>query len=369
MKKSFLILVCITLISGFSFAQTKFRVKVDGKYKMADFVEETEYDINGNEIKYTDASRNNTSVKKYDGKGNLIYKNGSYYVYDSKNRLIYQGDREENYDGEYTSHWEYNNDGTVKKYRRGSKNYGTVIENFYDSDGKLIKKTCQDGPWADLKTATYEYDNDVLVYREDPDNIDGGTFMVELDDNGNIVYEFLEYGFDDEYGFHENRSILEPSNERNYEYDENNHLIYKSEGTVECTYEYDEAGNVIHETLNDDGTNIERYWDYEYKDGNIISYKKYLLYDGQEFIEELYKFDENGRKKIDYKMDYRLYRSGEPYCYEETDCIENTGYEYDDDGLIIKKYTPYDSEEPDVYIYVYEKHDNGKLSKKTVYKL
>lgn len=317
MKKVISILLSLIIVSSFSFAGSKVRVKVDGKNKMLERLETREYDAKGKLLKLTDKD-GNTIEYKYDENGNCTFDGSIYTTYDELGREIKSGNNWNGY-----IYWQYYKDtdyftyrGTVdpnSNYSYGEKSYWT-----YDDNGVVQTYTYDDG-WNNYKiTYIYNDKNQLIEKKYEGKEKNGSVYFADYDENGNAAY------IEDEFNLSGGTKL--------FEYDDNSNITYMWYDDNEYYYEYDDHNNKIL-TKNADEDIIEKY-NYEYdENGKIVFYeKKSYDYYGDERVVIKYEYDDNGNILCDYNYDKSI----------------NDTYEYDDNNRLIKM-----TSESDYYTYVY----------------
>lgn len=204
------------------------------------------------------------------------------YTFDEKYNLIYSEDISNDEWVRITYH-----PSSVDAIRTYERSDGYRLEKEYDESGRLIHITDSQGYECEI---IFELDGRI----EHKHSNDGEDIYTLYDENKNVLSIFtyntyggrIKYYFRDEHGnciekFELYGSWIE------YEYDENNNLIYEIEvnDKKEKWYEYDKNGNLIHIKSND-GT-FERF---TFDDDNNIVH--YIGSDGTEYKYN-YEYREN----------------------------------------------------------------------------
>lgn len=194
------------------------------------YIEEYEYDANGNKIK---------EISYYDGE-------------DTPEKIIeYTYDEE----GKQLSEKEYENDSIV-----------SLIALTYDSDKNMIKKIFYDENNTLVLTREYTYDSDKNLIEEIGYDEDGAEYMkatYEYNDMGDIVSESFDYSdkLASIYGY---TNSLDK-----YEYDDKNRLslltVYADDQLAfKVITEYDDNDNILKETTYDENESLEYTTEYKY---------------------------------------------------------------------------------------------------------
>lgn len=253
------------------------QIKIEKAIDLSGSYEITEYDRNGNEIKFEMYDKYDhlkySSISTYDDKGNLLTEyresdNGrttfEKNVYDKNGNLIkeYEGDNEDNLilDMEY----EYDN-GLLKKCVNYNED-GSIwdIKEYEYDNGRLTKEKVLSDSGYVFRIYEYEYDKEGRLSKK-TDNFYGHVTIYYYDKEERIIREELygedkelsavyknkygNYGITEEYAYKSDGTLR--SHKKTY-YDEKGQLsktVYvneKGKEKVSATWEYDAYGNMIH---------------------------------------------------------------------------------------------------------------------------
>lgn len=208
-------------------------------YKVLSDVEETQWDINGNEI------------YSWNGKGS----NKQYHYYDENNRLI-----------------EY------KSVMKGVMPESVHIYYDYDGDKRSgVRYVYDEHPERNHETKYIHVNKNCVQH---VDSLEG-TSTYEYDDNSKLIKLTKADGSFTKYTYDENgKKILEEDSDgkiETYEYNSQNLLVKKTIGENVYIYEYDSQGRLVKEI---DGNSIYIYeYDVDPKYGEIK--RTLYLYDGE----------------------------------------------------------------------------------------
>lgn len=247
---------------------------------------EKEYDIDGNILKNIyygmDGTVSQWEEYTYDADGNNV-RQTMYNTLDSQ--LTYHPE------GIVTGWYEYEYDGYGNMTRNAYFAVGNEepsmdqrIQNEYDADGRLIRRTAQNADGTDAFRQEYEYDsNGNLVRDESTDDV--GVVLIEYDGFGNVTKE------------------LGPSGGGMYEYDAHGNTVKSTSldgdgnetGSVEYQNEYDASGNRIRWTAYVSGQMSGRGEDEYDENGNLI---KWTAYNSQGTVSQWgeNEYDESGNR-------------------------------------------------------------------------
>ncbi len=217
---------------------------------------EYEYDVNGNQTKYTeyssDGSVSGSKEYEYDVNGNQT----KYTEYSSDGNVRWSEEYEYDVNGNQTKYVSYDWDGNVSRY--------IEYEYEYDVNGNQTKRVSYDGDGNVRWSEEYEYDvngNQTKYVSYDGDGNASGYTEYEYDANGNQTKD-IRYNKDGNV-----------SGSKEYEYDVNGNMIkyvnYYKDGSISNWGEkkYDADGTLLLDVSYGaaDKSDVRGYKEWQYK--------------------------------------------------------------------------------------------------------